>query len=64
MYSDTRDATINSILEILKDGKFISPEGVLLEKGSIACELNNCHPLLLADFAGRKGSLTSVQCQK
>jgi len=49
-YANTRDATIKNILEILKDGKFIGSEGELLEKGSIACELNNCHPLLLADL--------------
>lgn len=49
-YSEDQNIIINSILEILKEGKFISSKGKLLEKGSIACELNNCHPLLLADL--------------
>ena len=49
-FKSSRDLTIGSVLEILREGKFIGKDGDLTEKGHIACELNNCHPLLMADL--------------
>jgi superfamily II RNA helicase len=59
-FGTSRDSTIESVLDILREGKFVGcrsdsdhrMETVsdLLEKGHIACELNNCHPLLMADL--------------